>query len=290
MEVFSMRRIFWLLVLAIAAAIGLSDAVLAQNKDTKDLSVRITTTMGVIEAKLFYDKAPQTVSNFVTLARKGFYNGVVFHRVIPGFMIQTGDPEGTGMGGPGYSFADEFHPDLKHDKPGILSMANAGPNTNGSQFFITVEKTPHLDNKHSVFGEVTKGMDIAVKISEVKTDGTKPVTPVKMEKVEIISGDGSKADWYKPTPVTMTKELSEKELEALTKDKVRKLVEGIAKIEGYGKVKNLKFEYGKTRGSLAHVAYSVQFPKETMQFNMLGETKNQKFDIQQMQFSVEQPK
>ncbi len=160
--------------------------------DAKDLKVKITTNMGVIEGKLFHDKVPKTVENFVTLARKGFYNGIVFHRVIPKFMIQTGDPKGNGTGGPGYQFADEFHKDLKHSKPGIFSMANAGPNTNGSQFFITVAPTTWLDNKHSVFGEVTSGMDIVTKISEAPATNDRPNKEIKMEKVEIIG------DWYQP--------------------------------------------------------------------------------------------
>lgn len=274
--------------LALALTVGfLSPSAFAEDKKgdkpEQELKVKITTTMGVIEAKLFPHQAPQTVSNFVTLARKGFYNGIVFHRVIPKFMIQTGDPEGTGMGGPGYSFGDEFHPDLKHDKPGILSMANAGPNTNGSQFFITVEKTPHLDNKHSVFGEVTKGLDVAIKISEVKADNTRPVTPVKMEKVEIIG------DWYKPGPVIKTEQLTEKELEKITKDPAEKLLKKIAEAQGYGNLKGLKFEYGKTRGTLAHVAYSAEFAKEKIQFNMLGDTTKNTWALKQMQFSLDQP-
>ena len=110
--------------------------------------------------ELFADKAPKTVNNFVFLARDGFYDGVTFHRVIADFMAQGGDPTGTGTGGPGYKFADEFHPDLKHSKPGTLSMANAGRNTNGSQFFITFAPTPWLDGKHAVFGQVVKGMDV----------------------------------------------------------------------------------------------------------------------------------
>ena len=120
----------------------------------------IKTTRGTIKVKLFADKTPKTVANFVTLANKGFYNGLKFHRVIADFMIQTGCPEGTGRGGPGYKFKDEFHPELKHDGPGVLSMANAGPNTNGSQFFITHVACPHLDGKHSVFGRVVEGQDV----------------------------------------------------------------------------------------------------------------------------------
>ena len=115
--------------------------------------------------KLFADKAPNTTNNFVFLAKDGYYDGVTFHRVIPGFMAQGGDPTGTGRGGPGYQFADEFHPELRHDKPGILSMANAGPGTNGSQFFITFVPTPHLDDHHAVFGQVIEGMDVVNAIS-----------------------------------------------------------------------------------------------------------------------------
>ena len=117
------------------------------------------------EVGLFAQEAPNTVNNFVFLAKDGFYDGVTFHRVIPGFMAQGGDPTGTGRGSPGYRFNDEFHRSLRHDQPGILSMANAGPNTNGSQFFITFVATPHLDNRHAVFGEVTVGMGVVNSIS-----------------------------------------------------------------------------------------------------------------------------
>ncbi|MCA9122750.1 MAG: peptidylprolyl isomerase [Planctomycetaceae bacterium] len=120
----------------------------------------IETKKGVIRIQLHDDKTPKTVENFEKLAAKGYYDGLKFHRVIPNFMIQGGCPLGTGTGGPGYKFADEFHPTLKHDGPGILSMANAGPNTNGSQFFITHVATPHLDGKHSVFGKVLEGQDV----------------------------------------------------------------------------------------------------------------------------------
>jgi len=132
----------------------------------KEYFAIINTDQGTMKLKLFSDKVPNTVNNFVFLSRQGFYDGTIFHRVIADFMAQAGDPTGSGRGGPGYRFADEFHPKLRHDKPGILSMANAGPNTNGSQFFITHVPTPWLDDKHSVFGEITEGEDILFAIPE----------------------------------------------------------------------------------------------------------------------------
>lgn len=160
----------------------------------KELTFSIETNMGTMEGRLFYKQVPNTVSNFVTLARKGFYDGIKFHRVIPEFMIQTGDPQGNGTGGPGYKFADEFDKTLTHHKAGILSMANAGPNTNGSQFFITVVPTPHLDNRHAVFGELLdqKSTDIAIKISKAAANGSTPKEDIIMKKVTI------KGDWFKP--------------------------------------------------------------------------------------------
>ncbi len=126
----------------------------------------IQTEKGDIKIELFEDKAPITTKNFIDLAQKGYYDGLTFHRVIRGFMIQGGDPKGDGTGGPGYNINDEFHPDLKHDSAGILSMANAGPNTGGSQFFITEAPQPHLDGRHSIFGKVIEGMDIVTKIQQ----------------------------------------------------------------------------------------------------------------------------
>ncbi len=126
----------------------------------------IETSKGTIRLQLHANEAPKTVANFEKLAGDGFYDGLLFHRVIPNFMIQTGCPQGTGTGGPGYTFEDEFDDSLKHDSPGILSMANAGPNTNGSQFFITHGPTPHLDNKHSVFGVVLEGQDVVDSIAQ----------------------------------------------------------------------------------------------------------------------------
>ena len=130
----------------------------------KKYTATISTDKGDITLQLFADKTPETVNNFVFLAQQGFYDGTIFHRVIANFMAQAGDPTGTGRGGPGYRFADEFVTGLRHDKPGILSMANAGPNTNGSQFFITHVPTPWLDQKHSLFGQVVEGIDVLLSI------------------------------------------------------------------------------------------------------------------------------
>ena len=165
----------------------------------------LKTSMGDIVIQLFDDKAPKTVANFVGSAngtkewtdpktrektKRPLYNGTIFHRVIPGFMIQGGDPLGNGTGGPGYQFEDEFHPDLKHSKPGILSMANAGPNTNGSQFFITLAATPWLDGKHSVFGEVIKGQTVVDAIGNVPRHlpNNRPMKDVVLQEVTISRG------------------------------------------------------------------------------------------------------
>ena len=161
----------------------------------------LETSEGRIVARLFEDKTPKTVKNFIELAegrrefvdpktrqkvKRPFYDGLTFHRVIPEFMIQGGCPRGDGTGGPGYQFEDEFHPTLKHDQPGTLSMANGGPNTNGSQFFLTVAPTPWLDNRHSVFGRVVEGQDIATRISELPRDANdRPRQPVILKKVVI---------------------------------------------------------------------------------------------------------
>jgi peptidyl-prolyl cis-trans isomerase B (cyclophilin B) len=131
-----------------------------------DYHAVLVTSQGDVRVRLFAEGAPETVNNFVSLARDGYYDGTTFHRVIKDFMVQGGDPTGTGAGGPGYQIADEFHPELRHDKPGVLSMANAGPNTGGSQFFITHVATPWLDDRHAVFGEVVEGMDVVNSIRE----------------------------------------------------------------------------------------------------------------------------
>jgi len=149
-------------------------------------TARIETNVGEFTLELFEDKAPITTKNFIDLAQKGYYDGVIFHRVIKDFMIQGGDPTGTGRGGPGYTIKDEFDPSLRHDSEGILSMANAGPNTGGSQFFITLVPTPWLDNKHAIFGKITSGMDVVRQIGVTKTGfGDRPVQDIVMQKVTI---------------------------------------------------------------------------------------------------------
>ena len=135
-------------------------------KPGHDYHAVFVTGKGTVRVRLFAEEAPETVNNFVSLARDGYYDGTTFHRVIKDFMVQGGDPTGTGSGGPGYRILDEFHPELRHDRPGVLSMANAGPNTGGSQFFITHVATPWLDDRHAVFGEVVEGMDAVYAIEE----------------------------------------------------------------------------------------------------------------------------
>ena len=184
------------------ASLGLAAA--PAKKETtpakgKKMFALFETSMGNFKVELFPAKAPKTVENFVGLAKgtkewtdtsgkkvkKPLYDGTIFHRVIPDFMIQGGDPAGNGTGGPGYRFADEFDPSLRHTKAGILSMANAGPGTNGSQFFVTVAPTPHLDNRHSIFGEVVDGMDVVMKISTTKASSDRPVVPVTIKTIKI---------------------------------------------------------------------------------------------------------
>jgi peptidyl-prolyl cis-trans isomerase B (cyclophilin B) len=149
-------------------------------------TANIKTNCGAITVELLADKAPITVNNFVFLAKDGFYDGVVFHRVIPNFMIQGGDPTGTGSGGPGYKFQDEFDPSVTFAQPGVLAMANAGPGTNGSQFFITLAPTPHLNGAHTIFGRVVQGQDVVEAIVATRGPGDRPKEPVVIETIAIV--------------------------------------------------------------------------------------------------------
>ena len=152
--------------------------------------VTIETNLGTIEVELYEDAAPKTVANFIDLATHGYYDDVIFHRVIDNFMIQGGDPDGTGMGGPGYTIPCEFGEGLAHSEPGMFSMANAGPNTGGSQFFITLAATPWLDGKHAIFGKVSSGLEVVQAIGQVQTGASdRPVEDVVMEKVTVTGSE-----------------------------------------------------------------------------------------------------
>jgi peptidyl-prolyl cis-trans isomerase A (cyclophilin A) len=198
------ERIALLVGLALLLFAGPATAGEKEKSVAEPLYATLKTSLGVIVIRLYDDKAPKTVENFVGLAsgtkewtdpktgekvKRPLYNGTLFHRVIPGFMIQGGDPLGRGTGGPGYKFADEFNPDLRHNKAGILSMANSGPNTNGSQFFITLGPTPHLDNRHSVFGEVAQGQDVvAAIVNAPRGPNDRPLKDVVLQEVIISRG------------------------------------------------------------------------------------------------------
>lgn len=192
-KIFCLAASLLLLILSTACAAG------GQNnggeKKMENRIARFETSKGTFDIELFEDKAPKTTGNFIQLVEKGFYNGLIFHRVIDGFMIQGGCPKGDGTGGPGYTIPDEFHPDLRHSGEGILSMANAGPNTGGSQFFITLAKTEWLDGHHAVFGKVIKGMDVVKAIGKVETDPfrDRPYEDVKINKITILTADEAKA-------------------------------------------------------------------------------------------------
>ncbi len=190
-----------ILVTLVVALSGVAPAQDVQKSDTEsaantmsniqDIRIVVHTSKGDIKGTLYASKAPTTVANFLNLASQGYYNGIRFHRVIPDFMIQGGDPTGTGRGGPGYQFEDEFAPGLRHDRPGLFSMANAGPNTNGSQFFITHVPTPWLDGKHAIFGEVTEGQDVVDSIKQGDTiksieilDSTDALFASKMNRIQ----------------------------------------------------------------------------------------------------------
>ena len=186
-----MRRI--LLVVCICMLVAFSFSACGKNTEPppiKPAKAVFETSLGTFTCRLETKRAPLTAGNFIKLANKGFYNGLIFHRVIDGFMIQGGCPDGNGTGGPGYTIKDEFSSELRHNGPGVLSRANAGPNTGGSQFFITLKATPWLDNHHAVFGRVSDGMDVVQKIGHSKTDAkNRPLTPIVIRKITIIEAE-----------------------------------------------------------------------------------------------------
>ncbi len=177
-----------LIILMIILMVTTACNIINKKGEQMDTIVKIETNKGVMKLKLFDEEVPITTDNFKKLINEGYYDGIIFHRVIKDFMIQGGDPTGTGRGGPGYAIKDEFSENLKHNKKGILSMANSGPNTGGSQFFITLIPTPWLDNKHSVFGELIEGEDVLTEIGNTQTSAMdKPSEEIKMIKVTIES-------------------------------------------------------------------------------------------------------
>jgi cyclophilin family peptidyl-prolyl cis-trans isomerase len=175
-----------LAVIIIALAGSFTGSMLGSGADMKNKIAVFETSMGAFKVELYNDKAPVTAGNFASLVERGFYDGLIFHRVMDGFMIQGGDPKGDGTGGPGYTIKDEFGRGLKHDSEGVVSMANAGPNTGGSQFFITLAPTPWLDGKHAIFGKVVEGMEVVRAIGKVQTDSNdRPVQPVTIKSITL---------------------------------------------------------------------------------------------------------
>lgn len=219
-----------------------------------DLSATLSTSAGIIEIKLLPEAAPKTVSNFVTLAQKGFFDGLIFHRIVPGVLIQTGDPRGNGSGGPGYCFADEFTSGLKHSKAGLVSMANTGAATNGSQFFVTLAAAPHLDQRHTIFAEVTKGMEVVTKIAQSELVGVKPVVDIKINKISI-------AGEFKPVAFTKQRQLSDSELKTKLQTPVRQLLTGVAETLNLGALGDLKFRYVHSKCAESQVAFDASFAK-----------------------------
>ena len=182
-----MKKLFLICMLILCSLAASACGKEAEAPKAEPATAVFETSMGSFEIKLATDLAPNTCANFIKLADKGFYNGLIFHRVIDGFMIQGGDPNGNGTGGPGYTIKDEFTSKLLHDSEGVLSMANAGPNTGGSQFFITLAPTPWLDGHHAIFGRIVEGMEVVRLIGVVPTDfRDRPKDPVIMEKVEVV--------------------------------------------------------------------------------------------------------
>lgn len=252
-----------LLEALLACALGGSTAVAGELKAT------LTTSLGLIELRLFPDKAPKTVSNFVELARAGFYDGKIFHRVMPGFSVQTGDPTGKGGGGPGYCFADEFGEGLAHDKPGVVSMVNTAPGSNGSQFLITLVPAKMLDQRSPVFGEVTSGLDVVQRI----------VVGTTLDRV-VIDGE------LTLTPPEKTPELTLAQLREKAKPIVSRILEGLGHTMQLGALQGFDLTEARTRCAESQLAVTARFAKaKTARLILYGSSDGETYEVRQMQWS-----
>jgi peptidyl-prolyl cis-trans isomerase A (cyclophilin A) len=244
-----------------------------------DVTAVVETGLGSFEIKLYGDKAPITVSNFVELVRRGYYNGLKIHRVIGNVLIQTGDPRGDGTGGPGYTFADEFHDSLKHDKPGIVSMANGGPNANGSQFFVSLLPQPSLDRRHSVFGEVVKGLDVVRALSNVPAIASKPRPDIFVQSIKIV-GD------FSPREFEKVAELSPEAVQALATPIVTKILEKVGEAQNLGTISKVEFRSVRSRGRSSQIEFSVDYAEEKGGLILVyGQFTGTRFDVLQFQFT-----
>ncbi len=250
----------------------------------KELFAKIETSEGAVKIKLFHELAPTTVSNFVSLARKGFYKNQIVHKIIANSVVVMGDPTASAEGGPGYIFDDEFHKDLLFDKPGIVAMANAGvKNSNGSQFQITLVEKPFWHRKFSVFGEVVQGLDVVKKISLKKWHSKRrefPAEKVVLKKVTI------EGDWYEPIAFKKTVQFSSKQLQALTAVMAKKLLEENAKLLGLGTLESFRMTKSQTLGYKSQVGYKAQFSdSKNAKIILLGDIKENQFVLNTFQFN-----
>lgn len=244
-------------------------ALLSFAAAAKDLGAKIHTELGVVELKLHVDAAPKTVGNFVSLARAGFYDGQIFHRVLPGFAVQTGDPTGRGGGGPGYCFPDEFGTGLVHDKAGVVTMVNTAPGSNGSQFMIMLAAAPVLDGRNPVFGEVTAGLDVAEKV----------VVGTKIEKIEII-GDAAL------TLPEKTPELTLAELKARASRSVEKVLTGLGQTLGLGVLKAFEVDAVRSRCAESQLTVSAEYEKKAgAKLLLYGKSEGADYRVEQLQWS-----
>lgn len=244
-------------------------ALLSSLAQAKELGAKIQTELGVVELKLHADAAPKTVANFAALARAGFYDGQIFHRVLPGFAAQTGDPTGKGGGGPGYCFPDEFGAGLLHDKPGVVTMVNTAPGSNGSQFMIMLAAAPMLDGRNPVFGEVTSGLDVAQRV----------VVGTKIEKIEIVG------DAELPLPDKMP-ELTLAELKARAKGAVEKVLAGLGQTMGLGVLKAFEVEAARSRCAESQLTVSAEYEKKGgAKLLLYGKPEGDGYRVEQLQWS-----